>query len=272
MTKRCLTVILMFLLSLIISIGCRTMDDSVESYTWDEGYIYLVQNENQYDWVIQQTNVLVAFVDSENDKANSLLAAEVVMEDKLPWLWLAKVEVDEAPEVFEAAGVEITPTLKFFSYGVKMDELTLAGEVTEEQIVINTQILIDRYEPDVFKATTVEELETMLADPTNPILVKFGATWCAPCQRMIPRLELASIEYGDELQNADGNFVRDEKLLIIIEVDVDEVPGMGTEYGFEAIPFFIFYNDGVRYGDMLGEQHYEKLTVEIDDFLANFSE
>ena len=289
--KKFLVVATMFLFGLFLMVGCVPIVDSWDDppntdtdsdtdtdsetppYTWHEGDVYLVSNQAQYDWVIQRTNVIVAFVDTDGDEANLLLnlAAEV-MGEQIPWIWLAKVEMSDAPEVFENAGVETAPTLKFFSYGVEMTEMDLIDEASAEQVAVNAQILIDRYQADVIKAETASELETMLSDPTNPILVKFGATWCGPCNFMIPRLELASIEYGDDLLDENGDLVREEKLITIIDVDVDEVPSMGATYGFSAIPFFVFYNDGVRYGDMLGSRYYETLASDIDAFLNSLSD
>jgi len=238
-------------------------------YTWNEGEIFEIQNQDQYDWVTQQSNVLVIFIRSENyDVDPYLSAASTVTNSNLPWLWLAKVGYDTAPKVFSYADVTVAPTIKFFSYGVEMSELSFDGyDVTEDNITISAQVLIDRYESEVLHPETYEEFIEMLEDNSTPVLVKFGAFWCPPCNYMVPRLELASIQYGDELLDENYEYIRDEKLITIIEVETTVIQGLGDQFGFESIPFFIFYNDGVRYGDMLGSRTYDQLEDEINEFL-----
>ncbi len=256
--------------------GCVTSyedpADNESHYSWAEGEIFEIQDQDQYDWAIQQRNVLVMFVRSEScDLDPYLLPAADVAEDKLPWLWLAKAGYDAAPEVFENADVTEAPTLKFFSYGVEMKELELTGhDVTEEKIAANGQVLIDRYESDVLHPHTYEELMDMIENSSTPVMVKFGAFWCPPCVYMIPRLELASIQYGDELLDENGEYVRDEKLITIVEVETMEIQGMGDKFGFEYIPAFAFFDeDGARQdgGDMIGARPYDQLEDEINLFL-----
>jgi thioredoxin len=69
--------------------------------------------------------------------------------------------------------------------------------------------------------------EAVLQEP-RPVLVKFGADWCAPCRSLDATLE--SIE-----PKLAGN-------MKVVRIDVDEHPGLASTYGVRGIPqSFIFY-------------------------------
>ena len=75
----------------------------------------------------------------------------------------------------------------------------------------------------------------------KPVLVEFGATWCAPCRAMEPVLE----ELAEEYQNR----------AVVGKVDVDKSQSLVAEYGIDAVPTFMFFKDGnaVRIGGGLTE-------------------
>lgn len=237
-----------------------------EPCDWAEGEVLHVRNQAQYNWAVKQRNVLMVFVEYyANDPMLDM--AFTVMMDHLPWFWVAKVEWTDVPEVFANEDVVTIPTMKFYSFGVEMEELALEGSATLEQVEDGAKALKNRYEPDVLVPQTYDELMEMVCNPATPVMVKFGAEWCPPCQYMVPRLELASIEYGDELVDEYGDFIRDEKLLTIVEVDIDVITDAPAAFGFQYIPYFLFYDNGEEYDDYVGGMPYEMLKDMVDDFL-----
>ncbi len=63
----------------------------------------------------------------------------------------------------------------------------------------------------------------------TPIIVDFWATWCGPCQFMLPIFARLSKKY---------------KSIRFARVNVDNAPGISQRYGVYAIPTFIVFKDG----------------------------
>ena len=61
-------------------------------------------------------------------------------------------------------------------------------------------------------------------------VVDFNATWCGPCRMLAPVLEALSEEYAGQV-----NFYA---------VDVDENPGLATQYRIQSIPFIGLFKNG----------------------------
>ncbi|SCY28409.1 thioredoxin [Nonlabens sp. Hel1_33_55] len=63
-----------------------------------------------------------------------------------------------------------------------------------------------------------------------PVLVDFFATWCGPCQTMMPVLEQLKKELGDEVK--------------IIKVDVDKNKPLATQFNVRGVPAFLIFKNG----------------------------
>ncbi len=64
----------------------------------------------------------------------------------------------------------------------------------------------------------------------QPILVEFGAVWCAPCKRLEPEME--------RLQSSLGNRFR------LGKIDVDESSDLAVNFGVMSVPTLILFIDG----------------------------
>ena len=62
------------------------------------------------------------------------------------------------------------------------------------------------------------------------VLVDFYATWCGPCQTLIPILEDLKEELGDALR--------------IVKIDVDRHQKMAAQMGVKGVPSLFFYQNG----------------------------
>ncbi|MEM1368419.1 MAG: thioredoxin [Cyanobacteria bacterium P01_H01_bin.15] len=70
----------------------------------------------------------------------------------------------------------------------------------------------------------------MLAESEVPILVDFYATWCGPCQMMVPVLDQVSAQMKEELQ--------------VVKIDSDKYPVLASQYGVEALPTLVLFKNG----------------------------
>jgi thioredoxin 1 len=71
------------------------------------------------------------------------------------------------------------------------------------------------------------EREVLRAD--RPVMVDFWAPWCAPCRMVAPTLEALA---------------REQNVLKIAKVNVDENPGLASKYGTLSIPTMIIFKGG----------------------------
>ncbi|CAA7396896.1 unnamed protein product [Spirodela intermedia] len=80
------------------------------------------------------------------------------------------------------------------------------------------------------KKETFPSFDDLVENSDKPVLVDFYATWCGPCQFMVPILDEVSTELKDKL--------------VVVKVDTEKYPDIANRYGVEALPTFIIFRDG----------------------------
>jgi thioredoxin len=72
--------------------------------------------------------------------------------------------------------------------------------------------------------------EDLLSGSDVPVLVDFYATWCGPCQMMVPILEQVNAQLQGRLQ--------------IVKIDTDKYPQLASQYQVYALPTLVLFKNG----------------------------
>jgi len=95
------------------------------------------------------------------------------------------------------------------------------------------------------KQITAAEFQNEVLNSKDTVLVDFFATWCGPCQAMIPVLD----ELSNELPAGKK----------VVKIDIDQAPEIAAQYGVMSIPTFKVFKDGQIVNEALGMQSKEAL-------------
>ncbi|KAL3737195.1 hypothetical protein ACJRO7_026027 [Eucalyptus globulus] len=103
------------------------------------------------------------------------------------------------------------------------------------------------------KKQTYNSFDDLLAKSEKPVLVDFYATWCGPCQFMVPILNEVSIRLNDTIQ--------------VVKIDTEKYPSIADKYKIEALPTFIIFKDGKPFERFEGALTADQLIQRIEDSL-----
>ncbi|KAK6131477.1 hypothetical protein DH2020_034785 [Rehmannia glutinosa] len=100
------------------------------------------------------------------------------------------------------------------------------------------------------KKQTFSSFDELLEKSDKPVLVDFYATWCGPCQFMVPILEKVSASLVDKIQ--------------VVKIDTEKYPSIANEYKIEALPTFILFKDGKPFDRFEGAMGADQLIQRIE--------
>ena len=76
-----------------------------------------------------------------------------------------------------------------------------------------------------------------LVNGEKPVLAKFGAQWCGPCQMIAPFMEKKAEEEGR---------------VVIVSVDIDDFPALEEKYEVSNLPTYVLLSKGNEVGRTFG--------------------
>lgn len=86
------------------------------------------------------------------------------------------------------------------------------------------------------------------------VVVDFWAEWCLPCKAVTPVLEEVAAEYAGRLR--------------VLKLNVDESRQTPARFGIRGIPTLLFFRDGARVDQLIGNLPKGQITSKIESLLA----
>ena len=90
-----------------------------------------------------------------------------------------------------------------------------------------------------------------LTQGETPVLIDFFATWCGPCQTMMPVL--------DQLKNDMGESVK------ILKIDIDKNPAVAQKFQIRGVPAFMIFKNGEQVWRGSGVQPLHELKTKLEN-------
>lgn len=100
---------------------------------------------------------------------------------------------------------------------------------------------------------TDQDFKENVLEADKGVLVDFWAEWCGPCRMLTPVLEKMAEDHSEKI--------------IVAKVNVDENPGIASEYGITSIPAVFAFKDGEKVATSIGAKPQETLESEFSDLL-----
>lgn len=101
---------------------------------------------------------------------------------------------------------------------------------------------------------TQDNFEKEVMQSTKPVVIDVFATWCGPCQHMMPIFEELSNELGDKYK--------------FTSINVDEARDITIKFGVTSVPTFIFIKNQQVVGKETGYMSKETLQAKIEALLG----
>jgi len=101
---------------------------------------------------------------------------------------------------------------------------------------------------------TDANFSTILEAASVPLMVDFWAPWCGPCKLIAPIVEELAGEFDGQLQ--------------VGKVNIDENPGVASQFNIRAIPTLLFFKEGEVVDILRAAVPKEQLQKKIEAVLA----
>jgi thioredoxin 1 len=107
--------------------------------------------------------------------------------------------------------------------------------------------------PEDVVEVTDSNFEDEVLHSAYPVAVEFWAPWCGPCRMMGPVIEEAANRYQGKIK--------------FCKINVDENPGMASQYQAMSIPMLLFFKNGEVMDRSVGAIPAAQLHAKLDTLI-----
>ncbi|GMH44413.1 hypothetical protein BSKO_12365 [Bryopsis sp. KO-2023] len=104
------------------------------------------------------------------------------------------------------------------------------------------------------KKQTFGSFDEMIQGSDTPVLVDFYATWCGPCQMIVPELATVSTWMKGVVK--------------VVKIDTEKYPNLASRYDIQALPTLVLFKDGQPIdrmeGFLTGQQMADRITYMLN--------
>jgi thioredoxin 1 len=100
---------------------------------------------------------------------------------------------------------------------------------------------------------TEATFEEVVIKSEVPVLVDFWAVWCGPCRMVGPIVEEIGQEYEGKAK--------------AVKVDVDNNPGIASQYGIRNIPTLLYFKNGQVVDKQVGAVPKQVIVNKLESLL-----
>lgn len=102
----------------------------------------------------------------------------------------------------------------------------------------------------IVNITDQADFADKVLNSAKPVLVDFWASWCGPCKMVAPELEAVAGTY--------------EGKAVVAKVNVDDQPGIATNYKVMSIPTMVVFKNGQEVNRIVGFRPRKDIGAAID--------
>lgn len=100
---------------------------------------------------------------------------------------------------------------------------------------------------------SMANFEDQVIQSKIPVIMEFGAVWCAPCKRLEPELEKLHDQWKDKF--------------VLAHVNVDQDPDLAMQFSVMSVPTTVLVKDGQEKERFIGFKPIGKMIELFEDYI-----